>query len=69
MEDAPDPRSRVCVWVPSVSGGYQDAIPTLAQLAHLGGVVVSVAQNEASLLRQLFEQPWSQATVGFVGRG
>jgi hypothetical protein len=71
VEDAPNLHSRVRMRVRSVARCHQDASLILAQLAYLGGVVVSVAQNEASLLagRQLFEQLGGQAAIGLVGGG
>src|SRR5438270_7645791 len=45
VEDAPDLHPRVSAWVGAVSRGHQDAILAFATLAHLGRIVVGVAQN------------------------
>src|SRR5829696_5926504 len=69
VEDPPNLYPTVGVRVSAAFGSDQKPLRPIAFVAYVLGVVVGVAQNEARLFGQLFDERRSYLVVRHVGRG
>jgi hypothetical protein len=69
VEDATHLFADIVVRVRSILGGDQAAVEGLPSLMDVGGIVVEVTQQVASVCRQFLDEGWGHFVVRLVGWG